>query len=268
MGWGGRSNDPTWILGEQDFPTCAPAELDKFKGTSDWALGSPKPHSLTLETWRGNAMGQSLVFALIYGNVSGTDLPHLKPRRDAIERLYQLHLSNPNKYTLKFIVETWGQLNARWAETLKEPVNHFCLLRKVGRPTFEDLKETGMCLGPQGRNIFALPDTFNPTDPSGYFQHQLLGALERDFDRARWDQYYKIPANAPNRNAGTEVQTSEPSLTTRERRICALNAPKTHRAPPSVGALIVTPVVHRPPVRVIPKVDMSGSVISKPFANL
>ena len=84
-----------------------------------------------------------------------------------------------------------------------------------------------MSLDPHGRNIFSLTNTFDLLDPTGYFQHQLLGALERDFDRARWGQYYKVPANIPNRNAGLEVTTHGPPLTTKERRICALNAPKT-----------------------------------------
>ena len=161
LAWGGKSNDPLWVLGEQDFTTWAPAELDKYRAPPDWGLGTAKSHSITLEGWRRNALNQSLVFALIYGNVPGSDLPHLQPRRKAIEELYQLHLINPNKYTLKFIVDTWGQLNSRWVESLKESVNHICLLRKVQRPTFDEIKQTGMSLDAQGNNIFSLPDTFN-----------------------------------------------------------------------------------------------------------
>ena len=142
------------------------------------------------------------MFAIIYGNIPGSDLPRLQPRRAAVEELYQLHLGNPNKYTLKFIVETWGQLNARWAESLKESVNYLCHLRKVEQPTFEKLKETGTSMGQHGQCIFSLPDTFNLSDPKGYFRHQLLGALERDCDRVRWGQYYKGPSIIPNRNAG------------------------------------------------------------------
>ena len=189
MEWGGRANDPAWILGEQDFATWTPAELDKCKSPVDWDSTSPKSHPTALESWRRNALNQSQVFALIYGDIPGSDLPHLQPRRAAVEDLYQLHLSNPNKYTMEFIVETWGELNSRWVETLKEPADYLCLLRRVERPTLEELKETGMSLGPQGENIFALPDTFNLSDPSGYFRQQLLGALERDFDRVRWGQY-------------------------------------------------------------------------------
>ena len=227
MGWGGRPNDPLWVLGEQDFANWTPSALDKYKSPHDWGIGSPKPHSITLESWRRNALNKSLVFALIYGNIPWSDLPHLHPRRSAIEELYRLHLSNPNKYTLKFIVETWGQLNARWVDTLKESANYLCLLRKVERPTFEALIQTGMSVDSLGGNIFPLHDTFNLSDPSGYFRHQILGALERDFDRARWGQYCKVPAIVPNRNAGSDVQVYGTPLTTKERRICALNSPKT-----------------------------------------
>ena len=114
-----------------------------------------------------------------------------------------------------------------WVGTLKETVNHLCLLRKVERPTFEELKETGMSIDSAGCNLFRLPDIFNLADPSGYFQHQLLGALGRDFERNKWDQYYKIPANVPNRKAGNGPSSYGPPLTTRERRICSLNAPET-----------------------------------------
>ena len=225
--WGGRSNDAPHAVGEQDFATYTPSELDRYRAPSGWALDANKPHSLTLETWRRNATNQPLVFSLIYGNIPGTDLLHLQPRREAIGRLYQLHLRNPNKYTLKFTIETWGELNSWRVETLRETSNHLRLLRKVERSTFEELEETGTSLDPTGRNIFSLPDTFNLQDPSGYFQHQLLGALERDYDRVRWDQYYKTPPLVPNRNAGPEAITLGPAQTTRGRRICALNSPKT-----------------------------------------
>ena len=123
LGRGGGPNDPQWAVGEQDFATWAPAEQDKYKSPPGRTLERAKPRSVILETWRRNALNQSLVFALIYGNGPGADLPHLQPRREAIERLYQLHLSNTNKYTLKFIAETWDQLNSRWAEPLEESVN-------------------------------------------------------------------------------------------------------------------------------------------------
>lgn len=118
---GGKSNDPAWVLGEQDFTTWTPAELDKYRAPADWGLGTAKSHSLTLEGWRRSALNQSLVFALLYGDIPGSDPPHLQPRRAAIEELYQLHLSNPNKYTLEFIVNTWGSLIQDGSKLSKSP---------------------------------------------------------------------------------------------------------------------------------------------------
>lgn len=86
-----------------------------------------------------------------------------------------------------------------------------------------------MSLDSSGNNIFSLPDTFNLSDPSGFFRHQLLGDLERDFDRARWGQYYKGPGSVTSRNAGPDQQTYGFPFFTKERRQCALNAPKTTR---------------------------------------
>ena len=197
---------------------------------ADWTCEPRKPKSVTLEMWRRNALNQSLVFAMLYGNTSGSDLPHLAPRRLAIERLYQLHLSNPNKYTLKFALSTWAALNPRRILSLKENVNKLCL-RKVERPTFEELKETGLSIDPDGNNIYTLPSTFDLDSPKEYFRTQILGALERDFDRTRWGQYYKAPPPLATRNAGDiGVNTGlvyGPSLNARERRTCAPNSPKT-----------------------------------------
>ena len=231
MAWGGGDSDTAWTLGEQDFQTFAPAELDRYKPSPDWTVEPKKPKSVSLENWRRNALNQSLVFALLYGHDSASELPHLAPRKAAIENLYQLNLGNPNKYTLKFITDTWSSLNARWVVSLRENVNRLRLLRKVERPTFEELKETGMPLDPQGCNIYTLPDTFGLSNPGGYFQVQILGSLERDFERSRWDMYYRAANIAPTRNAGGPSDPPSdvcgPSLTTKERRACALAAPKT-----------------------------------------
>ena len=231
LAWGGSDTDGAWVLGEQDFHTWSPADLDKYKPPSDWTIEPKKPKSVNLETWRRNALNQALVFALLYGNVANTDMPHLEPRRVAIEKLYQLHLSHPNKFTLKFVLETWAALNSRWVLSLKENVNRLCLLRKVERPTFEELKETGLSLDPYGNNIYSLPNTFDLDSPGEYFQSQILGALERDFDRTRWDVYRRSPVPLGTRNAG-EIPPEKalvygPNMTLKERRICALNSPKT-----------------------------------------
>ena len=70
------------------------------------------------------------------------------------------------------------------------------------RPNFEELKETGLSIDPQGSNIYTLPNTFGLDSPAEYFHTQILGALERDFDRTRRDQYYKTPNAGETRNAG------------------------------------------------------------------
>ena len=178
----------------------------------------------------GNALNQSVTFALLYGRDTSTDLPHLGPRKTDIARLYQLHLSNPNKYNLKFRMDTWYALNSRWVVPLGETVNRLRLLRKAERPTFEELGETGMSLDAMGGNISTLPDTFALDSREGYFQVQILGASERDFDRARRGQYYRSPNIHASRNAGDPTNPGlvyGPSMAIIERRIPALNSPET-----------------------------------------
>ena len=225
MSWGGLDSDPNWVLGEHDFPTWSPSDLDKYKAPSDWTLEAKRPKSTLLEVWRRNALNQSLVFSLLYGNDAPTGLPHLAPRQKAIERLYQLNLANPNKYTLPFVAQTWDTLNSRWVEELKEQVNKICLLRKVERPTFAELKETGLSPDASGNSIFRFPNTFDLDSPDSFFQHHILGSLERDFGRLRWGQYHRGPMPPSGRNAGV-VSSLGPNMTTRERRLCALQSPR------------------------------------------
>ena len=71
-------------------------------------------------------------------------MPHLAPRRKAVETLHTLHIHNPDEYTLVFALHAWASLNSRWAEELKEQVNKICTIRKVERPTFAEIKATGL----------------------------------------------------------------------------------------------------------------------------
>ena len=153
-------------------------------------------------------------------------MPHLAPRRLAIEQLYTFHIHNPNKYTLSFVLTTWAKLNSRWVEELKEQVNIICTLRQVERPTFAEIKETGLPPDPLGQSTFKIPQTFNLDAKTGYFQTHILGALERDFGRLKWDSYHKTTTAPSGRNAGGPLAYG-PNMTTRERRLCALNAPRT-----------------------------------------
>ena len=106
--WGGCPDDGKHILAGPDFATYTPSGRDRYKEPPGRALETAQPHWLTLETWRRNALNQPLVFASIYSNIPGVGLPHLKPRLVSIGKLYQLHSSNPDKYTLKFTIETRG----------------------------------------------------------------------------------------------------------------------------------------------------------------
>ena len=155
-------------------------------------------------------------------------MPHLAPRRKAIETLYTLHIRNPNKYTLVFVLRNWASLNARWVEDLKEHVNMICTLRKVEGPTFAEIKATGLSPDASGLSIFRFPQKFDLDAPQGHFQAHILGALERDFERARRGSYHKTAPVPSGRNAG-EAKVYGPNMTTRERRLCSLNAPRAQQ---------------------------------------
>ena len=110
-------------------------------------------------------MNQSLLFAFLSGGAAEADLPHLEPIRTAVGRMYQLHLPHPNKFALEFSLANWASLNFRRVVSLRGNANRLCLLRKAGRPTFEDLKEAGLSLDPLGGDIYTLPPTFGLDSP-------------------------------------------------------------------------------------------------------
>ena len=225
LSWGGLDSDPNWVLGEQDFPTWPPSDLDKYRAPAEWTLEAKRPRSTLIEAWRRNALNQALMFPLLYGNDASAGLPRLTPSRSAIERLHQLHLTNPDKYTLSFVKKTRAMLNSRRVEELKEQVNKICLLRKVERPTFAELKETGLSPDPVGQSILRFPTTFDLDSPHSFFQQHVLGSFERDFDRLRWGQYRKSPLPPSGRNAGTPTPIGL-NMTTRGRRFRVLQAPR------------------------------------------
>ena len=115
-------------------------------------------------------MNKSLISALLYGGDANTDRPHFPHRRIAIEKLHQLHLAYPNKFTLEFVLDTWVALNARRALSLEENTNRLCLVRKVENPKLGELKETGTSIGAQGNNIYTTPTTFDLDRPEERFQ--------------------------------------------------------------------------------------------------
>ena len=219
-------------MGEHDFPTWAPADLDKYKPPADWKLEPARQQSSVIDAWLRNALNLSILFAMLYGDHAPSGRPHLAPRKAAVGKLYQMHIRNPNKYTMSFLPNTWASLNSRWVEELQEQVNKICHLRRVERPTLADLWETGLSPDPTGQSTFRFPTTFDIDSPSGIFQRQILGSLERDFERLRGDAYRKAPPAPSGRNAGPDIPIG-PNMTTRERRLCALSSPRT-----TAGAVI------------------------------
>ena len=104
-------------------------------------------------------------------------MPHLAPRQADVEFLYRIQLQNPKKHTPKVIFNAWAYLTSLWADDLEARENRLFLIRKVGRATFAELKETGLSPGRQCLITFRFPDTFDPNSPAGYYQTHVLGAL-------------------------------------------------------------------------------------------
>ena len=81
MAWGGSDSGPVWTPGGQDFQTYPPAELGKYKPPPGSTAEPKEPKSVSLENWMRKAVNQSLMFALLYGRDSSTDMPHLGPMK-------------------------------------------------------------------------------------------------------------------------------------------------------------------------------------------
>ena len=81
--------------------------------------------------------------------------------------------------------------------------------------------------------------------------------------------YYKTPTNLPNRNDGMDVTTYGPSLTSKGRRIRAINFPKKRsRAKQYFGIATPNWVVKTPHFPDVRTAAMFGSGNSRPFANI
>ena len=118
--------------------------------------------SLRVETWKINAGNMARMFAAVYG----AEL--LQERSGAIDHLRPLHVDYPHKYTLQFTKCSWGTLNYRWVQELRDMTNVLRMRAQVERPTFAQLRPIGMtAVTATGMTVYQRPKTFQLTDPQG-----------------------------------------------------------------------------------------------------
>ena len=68
---------------------------------------------------------------------------------------------------------------------LREQVDKLCVIRRVERPTFAELKETGRSPDPTGNSTPRAPTAFELDTQGGFSQKRIVGSLGRDFGRRR-----------------------------------------------------------------------------------
>ena len=227
--WGGRDKEDDHVLGEQDFPTWTPYDLDNYSGGSGWALETRHRPSTHIETWRVQARNMAQQFAAIYGSEL------LDERWDAIEELRQMHVEQPHKFPLSFIRHAWGTLNHRWCQEIRELTNVLRLHAGAERPTFDQLRAVGMTIREStGQTIYQRPHTFDLKRPDGYFATEIMRKLLQEKEVTDWKLHHsgprgRAPGPGAERSAGSgETPTKGlpgPPLTAAERRIAGTSAP-------------------------------------------
>ena len=193
---GGRPGDPDYVFPGQDFRSWAPNHFDGYACPSDLAVESKLRPPSRIGTWRINSQHMIKLFSSVYG--SG----HLPDRLLEIEDRWAHHIREPRKYTLPFIRNDWVDLNHRRIQEHREITNVLRFYAKAEGPTYDQLKSIGMTIGPSdGNTIYSKPCTFNLSDPSGYFQMEIIRNMNDGKELADWHHYH----NTSTRNTGTRT---------------------------------------------------------------
>ena len=223
--WGGRDKEEDFYLAESDFGTWPTHDFDRFASPAGWQLEPRSRASQHVETWKINAINTARMFAAVY------EEELLQERLGAIEYLRSLHIDYPHKYTLTFIRSTWGTLNYRWTQELRDMTNVLRMRAQVERPTFSQLRPIGMTIvTATGITRHQRPKTFDLQDPHGYFVTEILRRMNEEKELNERKAYHSVGGRTGNPRVGAVAPTVElpgPPMAPAERRIAGKEAPKT-----------------------------------------
>ena len=132
-----------------------------------------------------------------------------------MKALHEAHEEDEHAYPVSYCIELFEELNAVWAESVRESRRTLCAKLGTENPRLEDLKLIALAPGPEDRPNFQFPRIWDLQDPAGYYQTVVVPRQERALNRLLHRQLHDVSAkekkDAVRKTAGPDVPGDDPA---------------------------------------------------------
>ena len=200
--WGGKESH---TLLASDCATVRTDQLETWTPPSDHKIEAhPRPPASFL-VWLRYAENQVRVFEAAYG------IEHMSERLAFLKALHEAHDENEHAYPVQYCIDLFEELNAVWAESVRESRRVLCAKLGTENPRLEDLKLIALAPGEGDRPNFQFARVWDLQDPASYYQAVVVARQERALNRMLHKQLHDVSAKEKKRKtAGPEVHEEVP----------------------------------------------------------
>ena len=92
----------------------------------------------------------------------------MSERMTFLKALHEAHDEDEHAYPVQYCIELFEELNAVWAESVRESRRMLCARLGTENPRLEDLKLIALAPGDGDRPNFQFPRIWDLQDPAGY----------------------------------------------------------------------------------------------------
>ena len=204
--WGGKE---AHTLLASDCATVRTGQLEAWTPPSDQKIeGRLRPPASFL-VWLKYAENQVRVFGAAYG------IEHMPERQAFLQALHEAHEEDEHAYPVSYCIELLEELNAVWAESVRESRGILCAKLGTENPRLEDLKLIALAPGAEDRPNFQFPRIWGLQDPAGYYQTVVVPRQGRALNRLLHRQLHDVTAkerkDAVCKTAGPDVPGEDPA---------------------------------------------------------
>ena len=203
--WGGKESH---TLLASDCATVRTDQLETWTPPSDHKIEAhPRPPASFL-VWLRYAENQVRVFGAAYG------IEHMPERLAFLKALHEAHDEDEHAYPVQYCIDLFEELNAVWAESVRESRRVLCAKLVTENPRLEDLKLIALAPGEGDRPNFQFPRVWDLQDPAGYYQAVVVPRQERALNRMLHRQLHDVSAkerkDAVRKTAGPDIPDEVP----------------------------------------------------------
>ena len=143
--WGGKESH---TLLASDCATVRADQLETWTPPSDHKIEAHARPPASFLVWLRYAENQVRVFGAAYG------IEHMSERLPFVKALHEAHDEDEHAYPVQYCIDLFEELNAVWAESVRESRRVLCAKLGTENPRLEDLKLIALVPGEGERPNF------------------------------------------------------------------------------------------------------------------